>query len=103
VEEEAEPADTAGQDVEEAVEDVEDAEEAEEAAEPTESAAAEPASGDRVQIRWYVGLGTGTDPEQIAVQEEVAEDFNSSQDRIQLVVEVVPYEAAYDTLSTQIA
>jgi multiple sugar transport system substrate-binding protein len=61
-----------------------------------------PAAG-KVQIRWFVGLGTGTDPAQIEVQEQVVADFNASQDRIELVLEVVPYDAARDTLATQIA
>ncbi|MCO5185944.1 MAG: extracellular solute-binding protein [Anaerolineae bacterium] len=64
---------------------------------------ADEAMGDRVQIRWFVGLGTGTDPVQIEIQEEVVADFNASQDNIELVLEVVPFDAAKDTLSTQIA
>lgn len=72
--------------------------------EPEATAVSEqaPSSG-RVRIRWFVGLGTGTDPGQITVQEEVVKDFNDSQDRIELVLEVVPYDAARDTLATQIA
>lgn len=54
-------------------------------------------------VTWFVGLGTGTDPAQIAVQEEVVKDFNASQDKIQLILEIVPFSAAKDTLSTQIA
>jgi multiple sugar transport system substrate-binding protein len=50
-----------------------------------------------------VGLGTGTDPNQIAVQEEVVSDFNASQDKIQLILEIVPFAAAKDALSTEIA
>ena len=69
----------------------------------TEAPAEEPASGDKVQIRWFVGLGTGTNPEQVAVQEEVVADFNASQDDIELVLEIVPYDSARDTLATQIA
>jgi multiple sugar transport system substrate-binding protein len=61
------------------------------------------ASGDKVQIRWFVGLGTGTDAPQIETQEEVVADFNASQDDIDLVLEIVPFDAARDTLSTQIA
>jgi multiple sugar transport system substrate-binding protein len=70
-----------------------------------EAPATEPpaASGDKVQIRWFVGLGTGTDPPQVAAQEEVVADFNASQDRIELVLEIVPFDAARDALSTQIA
>lgn len=70
----------------------------------TEAPAEEPASsGDKVQIRWFVGLGTGTNPEQVEVQEEVVADFNASQDDIELVLEIVPFDSARDTLSTQIA
>jgi multiple sugar transport system substrate-binding protein len=69
----------------------------------TEAPATEAPAGDKVQIRWFVGLGTGTNPEQVAVQEEVVADFNASQDEIELVLEIVPYESARDTLSTQIA
>ena len=56
-----------------------------------------------VQIRWFVGLGTGGNPEQIAAQEAVVEAFNASHDRIELVLEIVQNDVAYDTLSTQIA
>jgi multiple sugar transport system substrate-binding protein len=72
--------------------------EATDAPEPT----TEP-SGEKVQIRWFVGLGTGTNPEQVAAQEEVVADFNASQDGIELVLEIVPFDSARDTLSTQIA
>jgi multiple sugar transport system substrate-binding protein len=76
---------------------------AEEATTSEEEAPAAEASGDKVQIRWFVGLGTGTDPEQQAVQQEVVDEFNASQDKIELVLEVVPYDSSRDTLSTQIA
>jgi multiple sugar transport system substrate-binding protein len=62
-----------------------------------------PETGEKVQIRWFVGLGTGTQPDQIAVQEEVVADFNASQNDIELVLEVVPFDAAKDTLATQIS
>ena len=83
---------------------------AEEAA-PTEAAPAEaapaeaaaPASGDRVQIRWFIGLGTGSDAQQIPVEEEIVKRFNESQDRIELVMEAVPNASARDALATQIA
>ncbi len=62
-----------------------------------------PAAAEKVKIRWFVGLGTGTQPDQVAVQEEVVADFNASQDKIELVLEIVPFDAAKDALSTQIA
>jgi multiple sugar transport system substrate-binding protein len=61
------------------------------------------AEAGKTQIRWFVGLGTGTNAEQITAQEEVVADFNASQDEIQLILEIVPFDAARDTLSTQIA
>lgn len=67
---------------------------------PTETTAA---AGDRVQIRWYVGLGAGAQPEQIEAEEAVVAAFNASQSEIELVVEFVENDTAYDTLSTQIA
>ncbi len=59
--------------------------------------------GGKVCVRWFVGLGTGTDAAQITVQEDVVKDFNASQDKIQLILEVVPFAAAKDALSTEIA
>ncbi len=79
------------------------AEEAAPQAEEVEAPAEEAAPGEKVQIRWFVGLGTGGNPEQIEAQEAVAEEFNSSQDEIELVLEIVQNDVAYDTLSTQIA
>ncbi len=72
------------------------------AGEPTTTEGSEP-SGDRVPVRWFVGLGTGGNPEQIEAQEAVVEAFNSSQDEIELILEIVQNDVAYDTLSTQIA
>jgi len=71
-------------------------------AEPEEPAEP-PAAAEKVQIRWFVGLGTGTDPAQVVEQQAVVDAFNASQDRIEAVLEVVPYDSARDTLSTQIA
>jgi multiple sugar transport system substrate-binding protein len=72
-------------------------------AEEAPAAEAAAPSGDRVQVRWFVGLGTGTDPAQQEVQQAVVDEFNASQDEIELILEVVPYAASRDTLSTQIA
>jgi len=56
-----------------------------------------------VPIRWFIGLGTGTDPQQLKPQAQMVVDFNKSQDKIQLQMEILPYDAAKDTLSTEIA
>lgn len=58
---------------------------------------------DRVQVRWYVGLGAGSDAPTIAAQEAVVKAFNESQTEIELVLEIVANAQAYDVLSTQIA
>lgn len=59
---------------------------------------------DPVTITWYVGLGTGTNSEQIAVQEEVVASFNEAHDDIELVLNVAASnETSRDTLSTLIA
>jgi len=64
---------------------------------------ATPAPKEKVTIRWFIGLGTGTNPEQQDVQNKVVEEFNKSQDEIELVLEVVANDVAFDTLRTQIA
>lgn len=56
-----------------------------------------------VEIRWFVGLGAGSDEPTFAAQEAVVEQFNASQDEIHLVLEIVDADVAADTLATQIA
>lgn len=57
-----------------------------------------------VTVTWYVGLGTGTNSEQIAIQEQVVADFNASHPDINLVLNVAASnETSRDTLSTLIA
>jgi multiple sugar transport system substrate-binding protein len=58
---------------------------------------------DRTVVTWFVGLGTGGDPAQIEAQNGVVADFNASQDEIELVINIVPFESGRDTLSTLIA
>jgi hypothetical protein len=62
-----------------------------------------PTSGDRVQIRWFVGLEIDSDLKQIAVLEEVAAEFNTIQDEIELVLDIATIDGAYDMFSTQIS
>ena len=61
------------------------------------------AAGAPVEIRWYCCLGTGEDPAQLPIEEQVVADFNASHPGIVLKFEVVTYDAARATLSTQIA
>jgi multiple sugar transport system substrate-binding protein len=65
--------------------------------------AARPQSGEPVTVRWFVGLGTGAEVEQLDAQNQLVEEFNASQDGIELQIEIVDNEVAYETLATQIA
>ena len=61
----------------------------------------------KIPIYWYIGLGTGTNAEQMPIQQEVVADFNSqperATDKIQLIMQVVPNASARDALATMIA
>jgi multiple sugar transport system substrate-binding protein len=62
-----------------------------------------PVVAGKTMVRWFIGMGTGTDPVQLKAELSVVDDFNKSQDKINLVLEVIPYDSAKDTLSTEIA
>src|SRR6266487_4600207 len=57
----------------------------------------------KVQIRWYCCLGTGEESSQLEVEQKIVEQFNASHPKIQLIFEAVTYNAARDTLATEIA
>lgn len=78
-------------------------EESEEAAVEEEAPVVEESSGDRTVVRWFVGLGAGSDEPMFDPQNQVVDDFNASQDEIELVLEIVDADQAYATLATQIA
>jgi multiple sugar transport system substrate-binding protein len=62
------------------------------------------AAQDKVKIQWFVGLGTGTNDQQRAVQDQTVLDFNASQDAIELeLIVAASNEVAPDTLNTLIA
>jgi multiple sugar transport system substrate-binding protein len=63
---------------------------------------AAPADSGKVEIRWYIGLGTGDAPELQAPQQAVVDAFNASHPNINLKMEVVLYASAYETLATQV-
>lgn len=70
---------------------------------PTEAPPPEPVEEEKVQIRWFVGLGTGANPDQIPQEDEVVARFNETHDNIELVAEYVENQQAPDQLKTQIA
>ena len=76
---------------------------AEEAPAAEEEAPAEEAPAGKTQVRWFVGLGAGTDEGAIPLEEAFVEAYNASQDEIELVLEIVDADSAYDALATQIA
>jgi len=59
---------------------------------------------DKVKVTWFVGLGTGTQPAQLDAQHKVVDEFNASQDKIDLEIVIPPtFDTAADTLATLIA
>ena len=50
-----------------------------------------------------MGLGAGTDTGTMELQQTIADEYNASQDKIELILEVVDNAVAYDILATQIA
>ena len=59
---------------------------------------------EKATVTWFVGLGTGTNAEQIEAQNQVVSDFNASQDEIELVINIASsFDTGRDTLSTLIA
>lgn len=60
-------------------------------------------ASDRIKIRWFVGLGAGSDEPTYAPQKAVVDKFNASQDEIELVLEIVDNDQAFQTLATQIS
>lgn len=56
---------------------------------------------ERTTVTWFVGLGTGTNEQQIEAQNQVVADFNASQDEIELVINIgASFETSRDTFST---
>lgn len=54
-------------------------------------------------LRWFIGMGTGTNPEQILVEHQVMTDFNKSHATLELMLEVQAFADAYDALTQEIA
>lgn len=73
---------------------------------PTTAASEAPASqatGEPVEIEWFVGLGTGENEEQIQPEKDFVEKFNTEHPNIKLVLTVVDNTEAAATLTTRIA
>jgi len=59
--------------------------------------------GEKTLVRWFVGLGAGSDEGTFEGQTAVVDEFNASQDKIELKLEIIDNDVAYDTLAIQIA
>jgi multiple sugar transport system substrate-binding protein len=63
-----------------------------------------PAKAQKTVVTWFVGLGTGTDATQIDVQNKIVENFNKSQDKIELKINIAASnQVAPPALGTLIA
>jgi multiple sugar transport system substrate-binding protein len=55
-------------------------------------------------VKWFVGLGTGGNLEQVEAEQKVVDEYNSSNtDNIYIALNVIPNGEAYNVLATQIA
>src|SRR5690349_17961768 len=53
-------------------------------------------------VRWFIGLGAGGQPQQIAAQTQFVSDFNNSQKDVYISVEIYDNNVAANILKTQI-
>jgi multiple sugar transport system substrate-binding protein len=61
------------------------------------------AAQEKTRVVWFIGLGTGGAPDQLAMQEQVVAAFNAANPDIELVLNIAENNVARDTLSTLIA
>src|SRR4029078_8630122 len=54
-------------------------------------------------VRWFIGLGTGGQPQHVAAEQKIAADFNAAQKEVFLSVEIYDKKVAANILKTQIA
>lgn len=62
-----------------------------------------PAAGEKAKVVIFVGFGTGTDPDQVAAQEALAQRFNESHDDIEMEFLIVPVEEATERYLAMVA
>lgn len=60
--------------------------------------------GERISVRWFIGLGPGSQPNQIEAERRFVSGYNAkNSDCVALYLEIVPNAIAADTLKTEIA
>jgi multiple sugar transport system substrate-binding protein len=70
----------------------------------TTAASEEPVPQGNVAVRWFVGLGSGSQAAQIGPEQAFVKNYNATnKDKITLKLEIVPNANAYDVLKTEIA
>ncbi len=67
------------------------------------AAPATQAPAEKQKVTIFVGFGTGTDPDQVAAQEELAKKFNDSHDDIEMEFLIVPVEEARERFLAMVA
>ena len=72
-------------------------------ADTADTAADTAESDDVIKVDIFVGLGTGTDPDQVTEQEVLAEKFNSTHDDIEIEFVIVPNDESTERLLAQIS
>ena len=65
--------------------------------------AAGPGPNGGTVVRWFIGIGSGGKPEQIAAEQKFADDFNNAQKDVYLSVEIYDNKVAANQLQIQIA
>jgi multiple sugar transport system substrate-binding protein len=63
----------------------------------------EPGPNGGVVVRWFVGLGAGGQPQQIAAQTKFVSDYNTAQKDVYISLEIYDNKVAGNMLKTQIA
>src|SRR5687768_5420714 len=61
------------------------------------------APAEKAKVVIFVGFGTGTDPDQVAAQEELAKKFNDSHDNIEMEFLIVPVEESRERFLAMVA
>ena len=67
------------------------------------SAAPSGSAAGQVELEWFIGLGTGQNPEQVAAENAVVAAFNAANPNIKLTVTIVDNTEAADTLAARAA
>jgi len=68
---------------------------------PPPTATLPPRASGLVEIRWFVGLGAGVSPNQVAIEQRVVRQFNATHPNIKLTLQVVEFNQSRSMLADQ--